>query len=152
MVLRVSAVPGACGALDRQLACLPQAAQPLRLFIVHAGQLGENFFPLRRERNIHDAAIGGILRSHDQAAVHRPLHQAHDRVMPFLQKFSEFRDRCRSAPGKSPNTQHQLMLLRSYAAAAGGKLTEAQKFAQSIAKPRQLVHPLCRLGLPEGCC
>jgi hypothetical protein len=70
-----------------------------------------------------------------KAASRRPIHQAHNRVVPLLQKLGQFADVRPASIRESSHAQHQLMLLRRDTRGARRLFAEAQELTQLVAEP-----------------
>lgn len=75
-------------------------------------ELFQNAASPRCEGDNNNTAIGWIAFAANQPAQDSPVDQAHDRVVPLLQKLCELRYGRLAAAGESCNTEHKLMLLR----------------------------------------
>jgi hypothetical protein len=102
--------------------------------MVKGSQLGENFFSARRQRDHHGPAVHSSLHSADKPILRSPLDEFHHGMVPLLEKFGKFRDGCRTAPGKSGYSKHQLVLLWSDPALPRRLLAKAKELSQVVAE------------------
>lgn len=99
------------------------------------GQLRKDFVSAPSQRNNDNPAVLSVLCPANKSVLHSTFDQSHNRVVPFLQEFGEFRDGGGATTGKSSDAEHQLVLLWSHPTLPCCVLTKAKKFSQGIAKP-----------------
>ena len=108
-----------------------------QLFKVQGRQSPQDGAAARRQVDHYEAPIAGPGLLAYQAAVSRPLDQAHHRIVPLLEEFGQFGNSGPPPAGESGYAQQQLMLLGRDATGVRGALAEPQKPPQPVTETGQ---------------
>lgn len=90
------------------------------------------------QADLNPAPVGGIVCLDHQAVGFHPGDQADGAVMPDFEKGGEFPDGESAVRWEAADDEHGLVLLRAHPGDARGVLAEMKKFAQLVAKGRQM--------------
>lgn len=102
-------------------------------------QSGKHLFPFGQEVNSNNPMVRRAMIFSDEAPAFRPLDEPYNGVVPFLQKFGEFLDRCPSPARKAANSEKELVLLRGKAICPCSFFAEAQKLSKPVAEIGKLL-------------
>jgi len=97
-------------------------------------ETGQTFLACARQSDQHASAVVGGAEANQKTAFHQPVDQLDRAVMAELQPLGEGADSRRSAARQAFQSEQQLMLLRLDAGALRGRVAEAQKAPDLIAK------------------
>ncbi len=108
----------------------------LQLAPVERGELRQFRASGGRQIHPHKTPVARNWRFSNEPGIHGSIYQRHYGVMPLLQEFSQIGNGRPSSSRESRNSQHQLMLLGSYACIARRSFAETQESPQTVSELR----------------